>query len=76
VASAAETDASVVKAITLWQKAGWGYGPSFRDIAAETGLPLGTVHRICRRLREQGQIDFHDQTARSLRPTSSGQRRK
>jgi len=43
------------------------FGASFRDVALATNLPLGTVHAICRELRDDGIITFHDQVARSLR---------
>ena len=44
-----------------------GYSPSFRDVAEETGFPLGTVHAICVDLAERGMITYHPKIARSLK---------
>ena len=44
-----------------------GYSPSFRDVADETGMPLGTVHAICVDLAERGIISYHPRIARSLK---------
>ena len=61
-----DAEYAIIEAIKDWDT-GHGYGASFRDVAAETGLPLGTVHQICRDLRSDGRITFHDQVARSLK---------
>jgi hypothetical protein len=63
----AEVDDAIVKAIDDWNKAAWGYAPSFRDLSAATSVPLGTIHRICRILREEGRISYVDRVSRSLR---------
>ena len=60
-----EAEQAVLTAIASWGRT-TAYGPSFRDIALATNLPLGTVHSICRELRESGDIHFIDQVARSL----------
>ena len=44
-----------------------GYSPSFREVAEDTGLPLGTVHSVCVDLAEQGVLIYHPRIARSLR---------
>ena len=62
----AVAEQSVIDAVTLW-KHGHKFGPSFRDIALLTNLPLGSVHEICRVLRAEGRLDFDDNIARSLR---------
>ena len=43
-----------------------GYGPSFRDLAVETNLPLGTCHEICVALAERGEVRYYPGIARSL----------
>jgi SOS-response transcriptional repressor LexA len=43
------------------------YGPSFRDISNITGMSLGTVHSVCRELREARVIDYTDNVARTIR---------
>ena len=60
-----EATNAVLSAIAAWGRT-TAYGPSFRDIALATNLPLGTVHALCRELRESGDIHFIDQVARSL----------
>ena len=60
-----EATNAVLSAIASWGKTK-SYGPSFRDIALATNLPLGTVHSICRELRETGDVHFLDHVARSL----------
>ena len=60
-----EAEHAILTAIAAWGKT-TAYGPSFRDIALATNLPLGTVHSICRELRETGDVHFIDQVARSL----------
>lgn len=61
-----ETDESIIGAIQDWT-AEHGYNPSFRDLAERTCLPLGTLHELCRLLREEGKVFFVDGVARSLR---------
>ena len=61
-----EAEYAILEAIAGWDT-GHAYGASFRDVALETNLPLGTVHAICRELRDAGTITFHDQVARSLK---------
>jgi DNA-binding transcriptional regulator YhcF (GntR family) len=63
-------DAAIVDAILSWNHK-WPYSPSFRDVSAQTGVALGTVHRHCRLLRESGKIEYQDQIARSLRVSIS-----
>ena len=43
------------------------YGPSFRDLAVITDLSVGTVHAICRELRDRGVVEYIDNVARTLR---------
>ena len=59
-------DNAIVEFIRTWQANGWGYGPSFRDIQTETLVPLGTVYRRCKALREAGILTYTDHVARSL----------
>ena len=66
-----EVDEAIIKAIDDWNKAAWGYAPSFRDVAAVSGTPLGTTYRICKALREEGRISFVDKVSRSLRVTGA-----
>jgi DNA-binding IclR family transcriptional regulator len=56
---------SVIYAIDRWHIE-HGYGPAFRDVAEATGFALGTVHGLCRSLRDQGRVIYDDQRARSL----------
>lgn len=64
---------AVVGAIKLWYS-DHRYGPSFRDIANVTGLSLGTVHNVCRTLREGGVLSYEDNIARSIKVTRKGNR--
>ena len=61
-----DAEDAIIAAIREWDD-GHLYGASFRDVAGMTNLPLGTVHQICRDLREDGRITFYDQVARSLK---------
>lgn len=64
-----EDDKAIVEFIREWQSNGWGYGPSKRDVsigASPGGIPLGTVHRRCKALREAGVLSYTDHVARSL----------
>lgn len=61
-----ETDSDIVGAI-LDLTAEMGYNPSFREVAERTCLPLGSLHELCRLLREEGKLNFVDNVARSLR---------
>jgi hypothetical protein len=61
-----ETDSNIVGAIQDLS-AEMGYNPSFREVAERTCLPLGTLHELCRLLREEGSVFFVDGVARSLR---------
>lgn len=60
-------DEAIISFITHWQKSAWGYAPSFRDVSTATLVPLGTVYRRCKSLREQEKLFFLDHVARSLR---------
>lgn len=61
-----ETDSDIVGAI-VDLTAEMGYNPSFREVAERTCLPLGTLHELCRLLRDEGKVFFVDGVARSLR---------
>lgn len=43
------------------------HGPSFRELADLTGLPLGTAHAGVKALREAGRVTQSDHIARSIR---------
>jgi DNA-binding transcriptional regulator YhcF (GntR family) len=62
-----ENQGIVDSAIRLWYANGKTYGPSYRDLAAMTGLALGTVFGACQDLRHNGVISFEDGTARTIR---------
>jgi DNA-binding IclR family transcriptional regulator len=61
-----DTESMIKGAIRSFWKAN-GYGPSFRDLAEDTGLAVGTVHEIVVDLGERGEISYHERVARSLR---------
>lgn len=63
----------ILAAVRDWRKA-YPFGPSFRDLAETTGIPLGTVHETCRDLRDEGKLKFEDHVARSIRLPSKGDR--
>lgn len=58
-------EAEIVQMVAMW-RGRHGYGPSFRDLASHLGLPLGTVHDICRHLRDDGRLVFSDRRARTM----------
>jgi DNA-binding IclR family transcriptional regulator len=60
-----DAEYKVMRAIDLFHTS-HGYGPSFRDLAEEVGLALGTVHAIVVSLREQGKVTYDDNRARSM----------
>ena len=43
------------------------YGPSLREISGLTQLSLGTVHSICKELRDRGILEYADNMSRTLR---------
>ena len=61
-----ESEQVVASTIRSWIS-DHGYSPSFRDVAEQTGYPLGTVHAICVDLAERGIISYHPKIARSLK---------
>jgi hypothetical protein len=60
-------EALVMQAVEDWFNGGRTYGPSYRDLVELSGLPLGTVHKTCRFLRDDNKIEFDDNIARSMR---------
>lgn len=60
---------SVLNAIKVWYNKN-AYGPSYRDLALMTQIPLGTVYNVCHELRESGNIDFQDGVARTIKINS------
>ena len=47
----------------------YGYGPSFREIAAAVGSTSVSVIQVnCQRLRAEGLIRFEDRKQRTIRP--------
>ena len=61
-----ENESSVIRAIKFFYHY-HNYGPSYRDIADATEIPLGTVYSTCQSLRDEGRITFEDNVARSIR---------
>jgi DNA-binding transcriptional regulator YhcF (GntR family) len=59
-------------AIRVWYDDDHGYAPSFRDLAAMTGLALGTVYGACQDLKEQGIITFAPGIARTIKIVGVG----
>lgn len=57
----------VLNALGEWFGSGKVYGPSYRDLVEISDLPLGTVHKTCHFLKEEGKIDFDSNIARSIR---------
>lgn len=64
---------AVVVAVKSWYDE-HKYGPSFRDLAKQTGLSLGTVHNVCRTLRDEGVLSYEDNIARSIKIIRKGSR--
>ena len=58
---------TVLVSLTQWFASGKMYGPSYRDLSESSGLPIGTVHKTCKMLRDGGVIDFDENIARSIR---------
>jgi DNA-binding transcriptional regulator YhcF (GntR family) len=58
---------TVILALKQWFDSGKTYGPSYRDLAELSRLPLGTVHKTCHFLRDENVITFDDKVARSIR---------
>jgi predicted methyltransferase len=67
-------EAILLEAIKKWFKNGHGYGPSYRNLVDLSELPLGTIHKTCRFLREKGMIEFNDKIARSITLTKKGKK--
>lgn len=66
--SAKERNMSIVtNALQNWFDSGKNYGPSYRDLVDLSELPIGTVHKTCHFLRDEGVIEFDDNIARSIR---------
>lgn len=61
-----DNELAVLRALDQWFKS-QAYSPTFRDLALITGISLSTVHETCVSLRENGDIDFADGVARTLR---------
>ena len=58
---------TVMVSLQNWFTSGKMYGPSYRDLAESSGLPVGTVHKTCKMMRDNGLIDFDENIARSIR---------
>jgi len=43
------------------------YGPTRREIQGITGLPLGTIQEVVKRLADEGKIHYVEKVARSIR---------
>lgn len=56
----------VMSALRQWYGSGKVYGPSYRNLVDLSGLPIGTVHKTCHFLRQEGLIQFEDNVARSM----------
>lgn len=61
-----DAEEQLMDAIHTWLRI-HNYGPAFRDLAEVTGRSLGSVHALCRSLREQNKITFTDNISRSIR---------
>jgi SOS-response transcriptional repressor LexA len=49
-----------------------GYAPSFREVAAETGYVISTIHVHVHELKDRGLIELAERHPRTLRLTSKG----
>ena len=58
---------TIMVSLQNWFTSGKMYGPSYRDLAESSGLPIGTVHKTCKMMRDNGLIDFDENIARSIR---------
>ena len=63
-----KNEREVLEAIKEWNRC-HKYGPSFRDLVDLTDISLGTVHGVCRDLREKGKIEYTDGVSRSIKVT-------
>jgi DNA-binding transcriptional regulator YhcF (GntR family) len=61
-----QNEQEIVKAIKEWYATN-NYGPSYRDLSLMTNISLGTVHNICKDLRNLGIIQYEDNVARTIK---------
>ena len=57
----------VLSNLQSWFGSGKMYGPSYRDIAKATGLPVATVHKTIKMLGSEGRVAYNPNIARSIR---------
>lgn len=56
-----------MSALREWFASGKMYGPSYRNLSESSDLPIATVHKTCRMLKDSNLIDFDENVARSIR---------